>query len=184
MKPLVVFTFNLLLVSVSFCQELPGAAVSSLDARFGDWALLHFQFPKGVDSSECFISPHAGNVLRCDLNGDSIPDYAVALETVHNSVWFEYFVGVVAREGSFQVFVADSAACDGCNQMTIAPANSPIPYFDTADEDLSGYGKISADKMSIVLPTDCIVVTPIVESHTESTCVFFHHRFVAFPSAD
>ncbi len=184
MKRLLVSTLTILLASIGCSQELPDAALPLLNARFGEWDLLQFGIPKGADSSQCYISPNARNVLQCDLNGDTIPDYAVALEAVHGAVWFEYFVGLVGRGNTFELHLADSMACDGCNQMTIARAHLPIPYFDSADEDLSGYGNIAADKQSIVFPTDCIVVTPIPEMHTESSYVFFRDKFVGFPSAD
>jgi hypothetical protein len=102
----------------------------------------------------------------------------------------EYFIALVARGKSYDVFVIDSARSylgAGERLFQIIPAGDSTACFGEDDETVK-YGKLVDDNMMIVFPTDALEVSPGCEAHygrlEYDVYILIGGRFLTFSAAD
>jgi hypothetical protein len=76
-------------------DEIPQSVKSVLNKQFPDWHIRPNYYPNPCDSNgtdTTSFDPQG----ECDLNGDDIPDYVLAIITGNDSNLVEYFVAAVS----------------------------------------------------------------------------------------
>jgi len=84
--------------TINYTQLLPAKAKAVLDNAFANWA-----FKVGIPEYENNRSEFATSpLLRCFMNGDSLPDYAVHITTGKDSTTTEQFIVLLAERESYR----------------------------------------------------------------------------------
>ena len=179
-------------VSIVLSQDIPLSVKKKLDANFHDWKLR----PEHVNNPCDTLGPlQAGykTFYRCNLNGDSITDFAIAILAKKNSIIDEYYLALVSLNSSLELFVLNKTTNGkgvGERIMYVPDAGAKMPYYGSSDSEIiESYGKVgSGDDNSIEFPVAIVVLEPLCEKTwkvVESPgYVFYKNRFIDFGTAD
>ena len=179
------------IVSV-YSQNLPNAAQLVLDRTFHGWQLRPNHVPNPCDMPKR-LAPSFPTLIPCKLNSDSVTDFAVALTVGKDSAQTEYFVALVSRDDSYDLFILASASAYrglGQRKMHVIQAGDTISYFGFSDQkQLLLIAKVAdASHNFMLLSTDAIEIYPDCESTWKvvesSAYVFVHNKFLNFGTAD
>jgi hypothetical protein len=147
-------------------QSVPDHAAAQIDKRYPGWSYRPVHLP-----NPCDLPKHKGPTFRaitiCNLNGDSTPDFIVAIVTRKDSVIAEYFLAVISSGSDFSLLPLDSAvAHEGLGERSIVccPAGDTVACF-TDDSLVTQYGHNVLDENHWVFPTDVIEIMPECEAH-------------------
>ena len=178
-----------LVLDFASAQELPSKAHEALSARFKHWTFRPAHLPSPCDAPDrqaILLSA----VQKCDLNRDRTTDYAVAVTTGKDSEMVEYFLALVSRGDSYDVFIIDSARNylgAGERLLRIIRAGDSTAFFGDEDE-VAKHGKLVNRDRMIVFPTDALEISPGCEVHYSGleydVYVFIRGRFLNFAAAD
>lgn len=176
-------------VGCMISQELPRSARKAIDNRFAKWASrpAHLTNPCDVPGRvPLLVSP----VCRCNLNGDGIPDYAVALTTGRDSSDVEYFVALVSNKKRYDLFIIDSArSYQGAGErlFKVILAGDSTTCIEPEPE-IARNGKLVDEGQMIVFSTDALEVLPGCEATYKAVeidaYVMINGRLLSFSAAD
>jgi hypothetical protein len=172
--------------SIASSQTLPLQVRQLLDARYPGWQIVKYERPRntGNPESSIYIDPKARNIIKCHLNLDTIPDYAIRIRVSIASVPYEYFLAAVSTNGTYQLFVLHSTSDLSQTQMFLSPAGRKLNVFGELDSIVTRYGEVSKDGGFIRFPTDCINFTSIIQSSMDLNYVFIQDKFFKISSGD
>lgn len=184
-----IFLFVALPANLAMSQELPTAARTVLDGHFPNWELSVKRIPNPCAQYNPSDSTFLGS-NKCNLNGDSLPDFALAITTGKDSALVEYIVALIASDSTYQAFVLTSAAVyKGAGERTayVVSAGDPVASFGE-DTLIFHYGSSVPNSSNIAFPTDAILVSPICENWWKESevrgYVYIGGRFRSFSAGD
>jgi len=174
-------------------QDLPPSARHALNQRFSHWSFRPSHIPNPCDIPG-EPRPSFKPVSKCNLNGDGIPDYLVAITKGRDSNIVEYFIALVSSSDSYSLFLLDSAKINqgaGERNVEVMPSGLPLNFFG-GDEEISNYGRVKkggeVGEDQIAFPTDAIEIYPECEAHWKEApmfaSIFIKGRFVSFMVSD
>ena len=170
-------------------QELPASARHALDMRFPRWQFRPIHIPNPCD---IFGEPRPvfKPVSICNLNGDEISDYLVAITKGRDSNLVEYFIALVSNGKRYDLNLLDTARIHegaGERMFTVIPAGNTMSIFGDDDTLVYNYST-SFGRKGITFPTDAIEIYPECEGRWKEIeaygFVFVKGRFRMFSAAD
>ena len=169
-------------------QDLPASARHALDQRFSDWTFRPNHIPNPCDQYGIDRTSFPA-VQKCNLNGDGIPDFVVAITTGHDSSSVEYFLALVSNGSNYELNELDTVKrCEGGGEkfLEVVAAGTEVAFFSNSDI-IMAHGRMASED-TIILPTDVIQIYPACESHWKEVeaygYVFIDGKIVTFSAAD
>jgi len=189
MKPKVILVTAILVgTGILHSQDLPASARHAIDQRFLDWTFRPNHIPNPCDQYGSDQTSFPA-VQKCNLNGDGIPDYVVALTRGHDSSSVEYFLALVSKGSNYELNVLDTVKHyegGGEKVLAVVAAGTEVAFFSNADI-IMAHGRMASED-TIILPTDVIQIYPACESHWKEVeaygYVFIDGKIVMFSAAD
>ncbi len=172
-------------------DEIPLSVKNAINKQFPDWKIRPNYFPNPCDSSRTDTTSFEPQG-ECDLNGDDIPDYVLAITTGNDSNLVEYFIAVISNDQDYKVFTLTSAAAfHGAGERhfnVIEAGNGTALFLSDGDTVVYRYAKSVPDSTDVVFPTDIILIYPMCEDIWKEVevigFVFINNRFYSFGAAD
>ena len=190
---LVLFTTLVCLSTECLGQSIPKPVRTILDNRFHDWRIIKYSLPSGcIEDQSGKLNTGAKSFYRCNLNNDSIPDYALRIVTGRDSNLVEYFLAIVSNIKSSDLFVVDSCRAfqgAGHRYLWIYRSGEEITMFGgEGSPEILAYAQKTKHAETVAFPVDAIQLEPICESYYKaveiSTYVFIRGKFYEFSSGD
>jgi hypothetical protein len=182
---LLIVVISVLVLQDARSQTLPIEIKALLDQRYPQWQFTIYHRDPHIDSSESFVlMPDAGNFLECNLNLDSIPDYALAITAPRQSHIMEFFLAAIFQKGSYHLYGIDSSRGCCAFQMRLNPAHTDVFILGDYDNEIVKYGLLDKDENTIKFPTDTINLMPLYEKNSDVSYVFINGKFYSILSAD
>ena len=169
-------------------QSLPPSARHALDQRFSHWSFRRTHIPNPCDQYGVDQTSFPA-VQKCNLNGDGIPDYVVAVTRGHDSSSVEYYLALVSKGNDYDLDLLDSVKHNeggGEKFLAVVAAGTEVAFFSNSDI-IMAHGRMASED-TIILPTDVIQIYPACESHWKEVeaygYVFIDGKIVTFSAAD
>lgn len=146
--------------------KLPERAKNVLDMTLPGWKLLD-------------------NIYKCNLNGDSLDDYALAVNVGKGKCLVEYYVALIGDSDGYSFYLLEaypaSLGMAGRTKFLLKHRGEKVPNFDIAPEDFD----ISKDmnKIMVSLEVDALEFVP-TEGCCATTAIFRNGKFHVFASSD
>jgi hypothetical protein len=86
---------------IEYKDQLPSRIRGMVDKTFGQW-----KFPEYHDDCETDGPPF----FKCNLNGDSLPDYALDITVGGDSSLHELFIAFVSNDSGYSLFILDTVS--------------------------------------------------------------------------
>ena len=162
---------------------IPLGIKAMLDSAYPGWVYVSHQDVKAParpgERTERF------EVYPCDLNGDSVTDYAMAVVAGKDSARAECFLAFTAKGSTFQLFrLAEfkaSLGIVGGSELRLQRKGEGIPDFskwkDTENDEAE------MDSIITIFKTDALTLMPL-NGCCPSTFIFENGRFREFDSGD
>jgi hypothetical protein len=188
-KKLIAVAAILLGSGIAHAQDLPPSARKALDKRFPHWHFRpsHIPNPCDIPGEQ---RPSFKPVSKCNLNGDGIPDYVVAITKGRNSSLVEYFIALVSNGLRYDLNLFDTARIhEGAGQrmFMVISAGDTMAIFGDGDTLVYNYST-SFGHNGITFPTDAIEIYPECEGRWKEVMaygfIFIRGRFRMFSAAD
>lgn len=135
--------------------QLPEKAKKVLDVTLPGWQLLNYA---GVRDSVDLLSKYGfTNIYKCDLNGDGVEDYALALSVGRGECLVEYYVALIADADDYSFFLLStspaSSGIAGRTQLHLKHKGEKVHNFDDLEQG-------TGEAKEIVLKTDAFELVP------------------------
>jgi hypothetical protein len=185
--------FILVYTIPSASQDMPHSVKMLLDARFSKWRIVEYSLPKNcIEGKWARLYLNYQSFYKCNLNGDSIPDYAIRFVRGNDSTLIEYFVAILSKDNIYDAVVLDSCFANkgaGNRYLQLLLSGAEVNIFDDSRwEEITKFGKLSDNKQLISFPVDALIINPICEAYYKAvevtTFVWINNRFIGFSSAD
>jgi hypothetical protein len=116
---------------------------------------------------------------RCNLNGDSLTDYALEVVVGESSCMVEYFIALVANNQSYEFHLLCSSPASrglaGRTKNVLRRAGDKVSNYDDDDG--------TDEPQAYVLPTDAIEFVPMIGC-CSTIFIYSDHTFNMFTSGD
>jgi hypothetical protein len=86
---------------INYKDQLPSGVRRLVDKAFGRWNFQKYR-------ADCV--PETPPFSKCNLNGDSLPDYALDITAENDSALQEYFITFVSIDSGYTLFVLDTVS--------------------------------------------------------------------------
>ena len=163
--------------------DLPMGISSILDSVFPGWVFMSHQdvnnpaFPN--QRFERF------EFYPCDLNGDSVTDYAMAIVAGKDTGRAEWFLAFTSKGSTFQLFrLAEfkaSLGIVGGSELRLQRKGEGIPDFSKWKETENDEAEM--DSITTIFKTDALTLMPL-NGCCPSTFIFENGHFREFDSGD
>jgi hypothetical protein len=158
--------------------ELPEQAKTTLKVHLPGWRILKYTGVKdSVDIEQVY---GFSNIYRCDLNGDTIPDYGVAVTVGDGECLTEYFVALIGKPNGYAFYLLSSQPASrglaGRVVLRIERKGNPI-------WDFSNYDETEGEPSPRVFEVDVLVHSPS-DGCCETGFVFEDGHFRSFTASD
>jgi len=177
-----------------FSQTMPQEVRSILNARFPESKISPYVIPPECDTQYVKLDPRAHPFYKCNLNLDTIPDYAIRIFTGKDQTIMEYFVAILSYKSSYQLFILDSCTYKrgaGERYLYLLKTGGKTNIFDNEHwNEITKFGKLSqhGGATFISFPVDALITNPICGGKFNEveirTYVFIKDHFYGFSSAD
>ena len=178
-----------------FSQQIPTDVRLIINGRFPEWRIASYSVPSDCEYAKYVkLNPKAHPYYKCNLNMDTIPDYAMRLFTGQGRTLMEYFIAILSEYSSFKLFILDSCnAARGAGERylyLLKPGDKTNIFDDPFWEVISEFGKLSKGQRAtfISFPIDALKIKPICGGKFKEveidTYVYIKNRFYNFSSAD
>ena len=154
------------------------AVIQILDHSFPSWQLLKITvLPDSINSNSSYLDSIYGysNFYTCDLNGDKIPDYALAITTKIDSSTVEHFIALISTDKGYVIYKLAEYNVNQSNAGTCAL------YLTRKGEQITDFDP--SDSSPVTFKTDAITYFSL-QGCCSTTFVFENGSFRHFTSSD
>jgi len=177
------FLVNIVLTQNLTSQTLPPEVSNILDHHFDQWQTRNDSSMR-VDKNMKMTWVHFQCLLKCDLNEDTLADYALVIQSSRDSAKIESYVALVSEGSSHRLFTLYTQAAPTkyefgldffFTKKGVAMTNFGFDDEQNLPPDL--------DPLSETFDVDCLTISSRTHNHCTSY-VFSWNRFWSFSSCD
>ena len=163
--------------------EIPDKIQLLLDSAYLGWRFMtHLDI---VDIKTPAQRRERFECFPCNLNGDSVADYALAIIAGSDTMRAEWFLAFVSRGSFYHLFplaqFKASLGIVGGSEIVVHKAGERIPDFDKLNDSLDEAAAI--DLITTAFATDALTLMP-VNGCCPTTFIFENGHFREFTSGD
>ena len=163
--------------------DIPTVIRAILDSTYPGWVYVSHQDVK--DPARPFERVERFEFYPCDLDGDSLTDYAMAILAGKDTVRAEWFLAFTSSGTAFQLFrLAEfkaSLGIVGGSELIVQRKGEGIPDFSKWQDTENDVAEM--DSIITVFRTDALTLMPL-NGCCPSTFIFENGHFREFDSGD
>jgi hypothetical protein len=162
---------------------VPSSIIAILDSTHPGWILVSHRALDAPSVKDQQSERY--EFYPCDLNGDSVRDYACSIIAGADSSRAEWFLAFVSQNPGIRLFTLgeykSSRQALGMAELGLLSKGAHVPNFSEAGPDFDIIKNI--DSITVILKNDGLTLTPI-SGCCQTTFVFGNGEFHGFTSSD